>query len=175
MRVAPIQRLGLQHTQALALREKASSIAQPHPSKPSEEAAGNAVSTTPYAAGNVVATAADMIEFWHALLGGKMLKAETVRGQFERLHPMFDKGTFYGRGVMLYDVPAKDGGRLTWLGHGGGAPGSKAMVIDSVDAQAFVAVALNNDGSAEATANLLLTALKSPSDLDQTKPPLEKK
>ena len=106
-----------------------------------------------------MATAPDMIEFWHALLGGKILKAETVRGQFERLHPMIDKGTFSGRGVMLYDVPIDEKRRLTWLGHGGGAPGSKALVLYSVDARAFVAVALNNDGSAEATANLLLKAL----------------
>lgn len=154
-----IQRLGLKHTKALAPREKASGIAQPHPTKPSEEMAGNAVSTTPYAAGNVVATAADMIEFWHALLGGKILKAETVRGQFQRLYPMFEKGTFYGRGVMLYDVPIDESRRLNWLGHGGGAPGSKALVVYSADARAFVAVALNNDGSAEATVGLLLKAL----------------
>lgn len=137
-----IQRLGLQHTKALAPQESASGL------------------TTPYAAGNVVATAADMVEFWHALLGGRILKPETVRSQFKRLHPMFDKGTFYGRGVMLYDVLIDNSRRLTWLGHGGGAPGSKALVIYSVDARAFVAVALNNDGSAEATAGLLLKALE---------------
>ena len=154
-----IQRLGLKNTKALAPQEEASGIAKPHPSKPSEEVAEKAVSTTPYAAGNVVATAADMIEFWHALLGRKILKPETVRGQFERLHPMFDKGTFYGRGVMVYDVPIDESRRLSWLGHGGGAPGSKALVVYSVDARAFVAVALNNDGSAEATVNLLLKAL----------------
>lgn len=154
-----IQRLGLKSTKALAPQEKASGIARPHPSKPSEEITGNTVSTTPYAAGNVVATAADMIEFWQALLGGKILKRETMHGQFQRLYPMFDQTTFYGRGVMLYDVPSKDGRRLTWLGHGGGAPGSKALVAYSVDARAFVAVALNNDGSAEATVNLLLKAL----------------
>ena len=154
-----IQRLGLKNTRALAPQERADGIAKPHPSKPPEEVAENAVSTSPYAAGNVVATAADMIEFWHALLGGKLLKAETVRGQFQRLHPMFDKGTFSGRGVMLYDVPVDEKRRLTWLGHSGGAPGSKALVLYSVDARAFVAVALNTDGSAEATANLLLRAL----------------
>jgi D-alanyl-D-alanine carboxypeptidase len=72
---------------------------------------------------------------------------------------MFDKGTFYGRGVMLYDVPGKDGGRMMWLGHSGGAPGYKAIVAYSAEANAYVAVALNNDASAEATANLLLKAL----------------
>jgi len=109
----------------------------------------------------VVATAADMVEFWHALLGGRLLKPATVRERFDRLYPMFDPGTFYGRGVMLYDVPDKDGRRLTWLGHSGGAPGTKALVIYSVEENAFVAVAMNNDGSVEATANLLLKALRS--------------
>lgn len=107
----------------------------------------------------MAATAADMVEFWHALLGGKLLSPQTVRDQFQRLYPMFDKGTYYGRGVMLYDVPDKDGGHLTWLGHSGSAPGLKAVVAYSVEAKAFVSVALNNDGSAEATANLLLKAV----------------
>ena len=43
--------------------------------------------------------------------------------------------------------------------HGGGAPGTKAVVLHAPEANAFVAVALNNDGSAEAVANLLLKAL----------------
>ena len=72
---------------------------------------------------------------------------------------MFGNGTFYGRGVMLYDVPSQAGGHTTWLGHSGGGPGIKAIVAYSLDAKAFVAVALNSDGSAEATASLLLKAL----------------
>ena len=39
------------------------------------------------------------------------------------------------------------------------APGTKAVVLHAPVANAFVAVALNNDGSAEAVANLLLKAL----------------
>lgn len=154
-----IDRLGLKNTKALSPEEKLDGIAKPHPSKPHDEPVEDSIPTTPFAAGNIVATAADMVEFWHALLGGRILKPESVRDQFQRLYPMFDNGTFYGRGVMLYDVPDRDDRRLTWLGHGGGAPGFKAIVAYSVDAKAFVAVALNNDGSAEATANLLLKAL----------------
>lgn len=153
-----IARLELKNTKALAPREKPAGLAKPHPSDP-QEAAREPSFSTPYAAGPIVATADDMVRFWHALLGGKLLKPATVRDQFERLYPMFDGGTYYGRGVMLYDAPDKNGKRLTWLGHGGGAPGTKAVVIYSVDANAFVAVALNNDGSAEAVANLLLKAL----------------
>ena len=156
-----IQRLGLKHTRALVPRGEMIGVARPHPSTSQGRGAEGSVPTTPYAAGDVVSTAADMVEFWHALLGGKILKPETVRDQFQRLYPMFDRGTYYGKGVMLYDVPDKDGKRLIWLGHSGGALGSKAMVAYLVDAHAFVAVALNNDGSAEAVANLLLKALSS--------------
>lgn len=154
-----IQRLGLKNTKALAPQENPPGVAEPHRTTSQAEAMEDSVPTTPYAAGNVVATAADMVAFWHALLGGELLKPATVRDQFDRLYPMFDNGTFYGRGVMLYDVPDKDGRRLTWLGHGGGAPGVKVLVAYSAGANALVAVALNNDGSAEATANLLLKAL----------------
>ena len=154
-----IRRLGLKNTKALSPQEQPAGVAKPHPSNSPNEPVEDSVPSTPYAAGNVVATAADMVEFWHALLGGNILKAETVREQFQHLYPMFDQGTFYGRGVMLYDVPAKDGRHMTWLGHSGGAPGFKAIVAYSAEANAYVAVALNNDASAEATANLLLKAL----------------
>ena len=62
--------------------------------------------------------------------------------------------------LSAYDIPIGENKRLNWLGHAGGAPGSKALVLYSVEARAFVAVALNNDGSAEATAGLLLKALE---------------
>ena len=83
-----------------------------------------------------------------------------MQGMFERLYPMFGQPQFYGRGVMLYEVPKPDGGAQVWLGHSGGCPGIKAVVAYAPEAGAFVAVALNNDGSAEATAHLLLKALK---------------
>ena len=52
-------------------------------------------------------------------------------------------------------------GARTWIGHSGGSPGIKAVVAFSPGDQAFVAVALTGDGSAEACANLLLTRLTS--------------
>ena len=96
---------------------------------------------------------------WFFSKRGQLLKPETVYSQFARLYPMFGNGTFYGRGLMLYDVPTKEGGRATWLGHSGGCPGIKAVVVYDMDAKVFIAVAPNSDGSAEATANLLLKAL----------------
>jgi D-alanyl-D-alanine carboxypeptidase len=107
------------------------------------------------AAGSVVGSAGDMLRFWHALLTGKLLSREATARRFERLYPMFDSGTFYGRGVMVYDTQG-----LLWLGHSGGTPGAKAVVAYSPSDRAFVAVALNTDGPAEAVANLLLRALR---------------
>lgn len=119
---------------------------------------GEAVAMSPswaYAAGNVVGRAGDLLRLWHALLTGKLLSRDDTAARFARLYPMFDSGTFYGRGVMLYDVSG-----LRWLGHSGGTPGAKAIVAYSPADGAFVAVALNTDGPAEAVANLLLSKLR---------------
>lgn len=107
------------------------------------------------AAGSVVGNAGGMLRFWHALLTGKLLSPEATARRFARLYPMFDSGTYYGQGVMIYDVPG-----VLWLGHSGGTPGAKAVVAYSPADQAFVAVALNTDGPAEAVANLLLKTLR---------------
>ena len=154
-----IDRLGLKQTRSLAPNSPVTDIAAAHPGKP-EEAEPEFHFSTPFGAGNIVGTAEDLVRFWHALLGGQLVRPETVQGMFERLYPMFGQPQFYGRGVMLYEVPKPDGGTQVWLGHSGGCPGIKAVVAYAPEAGAFVAVALNNDGSAEATAHLLLKALK---------------
>lgn len=111
------------------------------------------------AAGNVVGTARDMIHFWHALLTAKLLTKENTISLFETLYPMFDDYTFYGRGVMLYSLPDSPLENKIWLGHSGGLPGGQAVVAYSAKEKAFVAVALTGDGSAPATAQLLLKQL----------------
>jgi len=111
------------------------------------------------AAGNLVASADDIIQLWKALLSGKYLTMQTTRGMFSKLYPMFDQGTYYGQGVMLYDFEQKDGSREIWLGHSGGVPGAKAAVVYSPVHRAFAAIALTGEGSAEATINALLKAL----------------
>jgi D-alanyl-D-alanine carboxypeptidase len=74
-----------------------------------------------------------------------------------RLYRMFDAGSFYGLGIMVYRPPGTD---AYWIGHGGGSPGANAISIWSPADNAFVSVALTGDGSAAATANLLLAALR---------------
>ncbi len=88
-----------------------------------------------------------------ASLTGKLLNAVHTAGLVERLYPIFDQGAFYGRGVMLYTFTHPQFGSRTWIGHSGGSPGIKAAVVFSPRDQAFVAVALTGDGSAEACVN----------------------
>jgi D-alanyl-D-alanine carboxypeptidase len=113
------------------------------------------------AAGPIVSDAADMLRFWAALLEGRLVDRNTVSAMFSMLYPMFDDGTFYGLGVMVFDVPDKKG-RLLWLGHAGGTPGAGAIIAYSPADNAFVAVALTGDGPATAVANLLLQAARTP-------------
>lgn len=116
------------------------------------------------AGGPIVGTPADMVRFWNALLGGRLLRPAAVTGMFERLYPMFDPGTFYGLGAMVLEV--SDGGRQDlWLGHAGGGPGASAMIAYSPADRAIVAVALTGDAPAAAVANGVFKALrKMPAD-----------
>ncbi len=148
--------LGLKSLESLAPQAQPNDVASLTPSDGSRPVHQPAWG---YAAGNVVGSAGEMLTYWHALLTGKLLNAETMPLLFQTLYPMFDAGTYYGRGVMLYVIP--DGPRtVNWLGHSGGTPGAKALVAYAPSEQAFVAVALTGDGSAEATANLLLKQLR---------------
>lgn len=113
----------------------------------------------PGAAGPVAAHAADMLQFWAALLGGRLLKQATVEAMFSTLYPMFDAGTFYGLGTMAFEVPDGERRRL-WLGHAGGTPGASAIVLYAPAERAFVAVALTGDGPAAAVAYQLLKELR---------------
>jgi D-alanyl-D-alanine carboxypeptidase len=79
---------------------------------------------------------------------------------FATLYPMFDEGTYYGMGVMVFDVPDKDG-RLLLLGHAGGTPGASAIMAYSPHDNVLVAVALTGDGPAPAVANQLLKTVRS--------------
>ncbi|MDY7015650.1 MAG: serine hydrolase domain-containing protein, partial [Cyanobacteriota bacterium] len=148
-------RLQLTGLRALAPLERLSGIA---PLTPTDSAVSAIEPSWPYAAGNVVGSAADLVRFWHALLAAKLTREESVDLMFEQLYPMFDRGTFYGRGVMLYVLNETLGSPI-WLGHRGGTPGAKAVVAFSVGDRAFVAVALTGEGLPEATANLLLEQL----------------
>jgi D-alanyl-D-alanine carboxypeptidase len=114
---------------------------------------------SPQAAGGVVADAQSMAGFLRDLLSGVILPPETVRAMIRDLHLMFQEGIWYGLGLMVYDVPSASG-ETVWIGHSGGVPGARSVVAYSPDHEAIVAVALTGEGSAEATANLLFSALE---------------
>ncbi|QNQ10431.1 serine hydrolase domain-containing protein [Sphingomonas alpina] len=113
------------------------------------------------AAGPIVGSAGDMVRFWNALLEGRLIGKQLVAEMTTTLYPMFDSGTFYGLGAMVFDVPS-DTERLLWVGHAGGTPGASALVAYSPADHAFVAVALTGDGSAVASANAFMKALSPP-------------
>lgn len=155
--------LGLKHTRALRSTSGIDDIAPARPENAGEIEAGFSFAT-PFGAGCIAATAEDMVRFWQGLLGDRLLKRATLEKMFSTLYPMFgQRVSFYGRGVMLSDIP--DQPADIWLGHSGGAPGIKAEIIYSLDSHAFVAVALNNDGSAQSTVNLLLKTLRNAAQL----------
>ncbi|WP_443969631.1 serine hydrolase [Sphingobium sp. CR28] len=111
-----------------------------------------------HAAGGIVSDAQDMALAWAALLDGRFLRKPLQRERTAIVYPMFDPGTYYGLGMMIFEVP--NGQRtLRWIGHAGGAPGTSAIALYSPDDGAIVTVALTGDGSATAGANLLLKAL----------------
>lgn len=121
------------------------------------------------AAGAIVSDAHDMVLAWAALLDGRFLRKPLRQDITATLYPMFDPGTFYGLGMMVFEVP--DGRRmLRWIGHAGGAPGASAIAVYSPEDGAIVTVALTGDGSAAAGANLLFNALAQSSPATRDKP-----
>ena len=105
-------------------------------------------------------SAHDMVLFWQALLGGRIVPPRTVDQAFARLYPMFEPGMYYGRGVMLTEFTGKNNEKVAWLGHSGGTPGIKAVVAYDPAISCFLAVAINGNVSAEATANKLRDVVK---------------
>lgn len=114
------------------------------------------------AAGALVATPHDMARFLAHLLEGTVLAPETVALMGQTTYPMFDAYTFYGLGLMAYRFPDENGGIGQWIGHSGGVPGAKAVIAFDQLTGNIAVVALTGDGSAEATANLLLRTANAP-------------
>ncbi len=153
-----IDRLGLRGIIALAPEQTPAGLATGHVAgKPDLDFD----SSMPFGAGIIVAPADDMVRFWQALLAGRLVGAPSLRHAFEHLYPMYDPGTFYGRGVMVIEF--KDGERPpnVWLGHGGGTPSAKAVIAYDTASRVFIAVAINGDVSSEAAAYRLLNEVRS--------------
>ena len=113
----------------------------------------------PGAAGGVAATPLAMIRLLHGILADGLVAPENAHAMLARSHQMFGQPMWYGRGLILYEAPAPDGSSALWVGHSGGAPGAGSIVAWSAQHQAYVAVVFTGRSSAEAIANMLLTAL----------------
>jgi D-alanyl-D-alanine carboxypeptidase len=121
---------------------------------------------TPFSAGGIASTAADLVRFWHALMSGGVLAPETVRDQFQDMHsmdvmyPPAQPGNTmaYGRGVQLYEIPQGPG---LMLGHSGGIRGFTSVVAYVAQDDVFVSVVFNDSQvSAEAGLWALVRALR---------------
>ena len=75
-----------------------------------------------------VASPESMALFLSYLLSGRILEEETVAQMLEDLYLTFDNGLSYRFGLMVYDVPGETGSKM-WVGHSGGAPGARAILV----------------------------------------------
>ncbi len=153
-----VDRLGLTETTILAPRQSLAGMALPAPGPQASDGANDDV-TTPWAAGPVAASAADMVRFWRGVFAGRLHSHEITSRRFARLYPMFGaRVSFYGLGVTVTDLASASGQADLWLGHDGGLPGATATAGYSTARGAYFAVAFTGPGSPQATANLLLSA-----------------
>lgn len=115
----------------------------------------------PLGAGNIVAPSGDMLRFFAALLGGKLLPPADLQYLLRDLYPMFEKGQYYGRGLMLYDFADLDQSANRWIGHSGGTGNYRSVVAYDLQSRALVAVAINENQPAEALAYKVLGIVQS--------------
>ena len=151
-----IDRLGLTQTIALGPQELPPNLAIGHvDGKPDADFVPSLV----FGAGNIVASSEDMVVFLAVLLSGRVYPENLLRGSLEELYPMFNPGTYYGRGIMLYDID-RDSDSVNWVGHGGGSASVKAIVAYDRDRRVFVSVAVNADVPVEAIAYRLVEVVR---------------
>lgn len=106
----------------------------------------------PLGAGNIVSNARDMALFLSALLSGNLVPKIMVHEMLGDLYPMYDAGTYYGKGIMLFDFSEINGSDGVWIGHSGGTEDYKAVAVYDTGTQIVVAVAINENKPAEAVA-----------------------
>ena len=93
-------------------------------------------------AGGFVSNSKDMATFLSALLTGKIIPIKKVHAMMKNLYPMFDKGHYYGRGIMLYDFSEIDETKSVWIGHSGGTQNYKAILLYDTQSKVIMAVCI---------------------------------
>ena len=113
-------------------------------------------SSGPLGAGNIISNSKDIAVFLSALLAGKIIPIKMVHAMMKDLYPMFDKGTYYGNGIMLYDFKELNNTDNLWIGHSGGTENYKTIALFDVKSKVIMAISINQNIPAEAVANKLM-------------------
>jgi D-alanyl-D-alanine carboxypeptidase len=113
-------------------------------------------SSGPLGAGNIISNSKDMAVFLSSLLAGKIIPIAMVHAMMKDLYPMFDKGQYYGNGIMLYDFKELNNTDNLWIGHSGGTENYKTIVLFDVKSKVIMAISINQNIPAEAVANKLM-------------------
>ena len=113
-------------------------------------------SSGPLGAGNIISDSKDIAVFLSELLAGKIIPIKMVHAMMKDLYPMFDKGTYYGNGVMLYDFKELNNTDNLWIGHSGGTENYKTIALYDVKSKVIMAISINQNFPAEAVANKLM-------------------
>lgn len=116
--------------------------------------------STPLGAGNIISNARDMVVLLYSLLTGKISTPGFTNDRLIDLYPMFEKGMYYGRGIMLSDFNEINQTNDYWIGHSGGTEDYRALLVYDSATKAFVAVAVNQRIPVEAIARKLLGQIK---------------
>ena len=113
-------------------------------------------SSGPMGAGNIIGNSKDMAVFLSAFLTGKIISIEMVSSMMQDLYPMFNKGQYYGEGIMLYDFNEINTTETVWVGHSGGTENYKAVLLFDIKSKVIMAISINENIPAEAIALKLM-------------------
>lgn len=113
-------------------------------------------SSGPMGAGNIISNSKDIAVFLSSLLTGEIIPMQMVHALMKDVYPMFDKGLYYGNGIMLYNFKELDNTDNLWIGHSGGTENYKTIALYDVKSKVIMAIAINQNIPAEAVASSLL-------------------
>ncbi|WP_282079370.1 serine hydrolase domain-containing protein [Aquimarina algiphila] len=113
-------------------------------------------SSGPLGAGNIISNSKDIAVFLSALLTGKIIPIEMVHAMMKDLYPMFNKGQYYGNGIMLYDFKELNNTDNLWIGHSGGTENYRTIALFDVNSKVIMAISINENIPVEAVALRLM-------------------
>lgn len=116
-------------------------------------------SSGPLGAGNIISNSKDMAVFLNSLLAGQIIPIAMVHAMLKDLYPMFDKGQYYGNGIMLYNFKELNNTDDIWIGHSGGTENYKAILVFDIKSKVIMAISINENIPAEAIASRLMEVI----------------